>query len=576
VYDPAGLNAIYNVMVYVPNTALSPITHGATCDQCGTPSGSPITAALTGTDGSFTLTNAPSGSNIPLVMQIGKWRREVKIPTVTACQDNIVTDTNLTRLPRNQSDGDAGTVSLPRIALTAGQADRLQCLLRRMGVDAAEFTSPGGAGSVSMYKESSDPGKCIGFDGTGTTYPDATGNLWDSQAHLNQYDMVVLNCGGNQNAVDPTSNNTYISHPGAVDRMKAYVNAGGRVFAEHFHWGWIRSFTGYPSTYGEVATWSTNTGTLGSTARDTLIDESFPKGIAFADWLMKVGASTTSGHLTISSKVKSTAIDQINPPSQRWIYEPTSTSAPTGSAQHTHYFSLNTPIGATAANQCGRFVYTGLHVTDTASDPGDNTTGTYTTFPSCCAAGALTAQEKALEFMIFDLSSCVSDQNLPPPPIPVAPPPAAPPPPPPAPVPPPPPAVPPPPAPPPPPAVAPPPPPPPPPTVAPPPPAPPPAVVPPPPPPPPPPSVVPPPAAPPPPVVAPPPPPPPPPSVAPPPPAPPPPSVAPPPPPPPPPSVAPPTAPPPAAAPPPPPAPPPSVLPPPPPPAPPPPPPPIY
>jgi hypothetical protein len=165
VYDPAGLNAIYNIMVYVPNSALSPITHGATCDQCGTPSGDPVTAALTGTDGSFTLTNAPNGTNIPLVMQIGKWRRQIKIPTVNACQNNIV-DSSLTRLPRNQNDGDAGTVSLPKIALAAGMADRLQCLMRRMGVDTAEFTNPGGTGSISMYKQSKDPGKCVGYDGS--------------------------------------------------------------------------------------------------------------------------------------------------------------------------------------------------------------------------------------------------------------------------------------------------------------------------------------------------------------------------------------------------------------------------
>ena len=401
---------MYNVMVYVPNGTLDPITHGATCDQCGTPSGEPITAALTGTDGSFTLTNAPNGTNIPLVMQIGKWRRQIKIPAVNACQSNVA-DAALTRLPRNQTDGDTGTVSLPKIALAAGASDRLQCLLMRMGVDTAEFTLPSGTGSISMYLESRDNGRCVALDGSlSTTYPDATTTLWDSLAHLNQYDMLVLNCGGNMNHIDPNTDNAFISHPDAVDRMKAYVNAGGRVFVEHYMWAWIRSFTNYASTFGEVATWATPTGnTIGTTPRDTLIDQSFPKGIAFAEWLLNVGATTTAGHLTISSQVKPTTIDQINPPAQRWIYEPADPAQPTGAAKYTHYLSFNAPIGAAAANQCGRFVYTGLHVTDTASDPGDNTsTSTPTTFPACCATGALTSQEKAIEFMIFDLSACVA------------------------------------------------------------------------------------------------------------------------------------------------------------------------
>jgi hypothetical protein len=453
VYDPAGRNPLYNVIVYIPNTTLDPITHGATCDKCATPSGQPIAAALSGTDGSFTLTNAPSGPNIPIVFQVGKWRRQITIPTVNACQNNALA-ASLTRLPKNQTDGDLGTVSLPRIALAAGYADRLQCLLRRMGVDDAEFTNPDGGGSIRMYKQSSDPGRCVSFDNkASTTYLDATGNLWDSQAHLNQYDMLLLNCGGNPNAVDPTkaNGNVFITHPDAVNRMKTYVDAGGRVFAEHYHWSWMKSFLALPSAYGNVATWwwdaqPSQSGQISTgnnpPPRDTLIDLSFQRGIDFATWLLNVNASTTYGHLPLSGQVKYTAIDRIVPPSQRWIYE---SGAAAGSALYTHYFSFNTPVAAAPADQCGRFVYTGLHVTDTASDPGDNQVRTNpapttpTTFPACCATGnpVLTPQEKALEFMIFDLSSCISNVNLPPPPVVVVSPPAAAPPPPPPPPPPP-------------------------------------------------------------------------------------------------------------------------------------------
>jgi len=40
-------------------------------------------------------------------------------------------------------------------------------------------------------------------------------------------------------------------------------------------------------------------------------------------------------------------------------------------------------------------------------------------FPEACRQGPLTAQEKALEFMFFDLTSCVSPDNASPPPPPV-------------------------------------------------------------------------------------------------------------------------------------------------------------
>jgi hypothetical protein len=49
VFDPAGKVPLYNVLLYVPNTALGPIPTGATCDRCDSPiSGTPVAAGLSG------------------------------------------------------------------------------------------------------------------------------------------------------------------------------------------------------------------------------------------------------------------------------------------------------------------------------------------------------------------------------------------------------------------------------------------------------------------------------------------------------------------------------------------------
>ena len=82
------------------------------------------------------------------------------------------------------------------------------------------------------------------------------------------------------------------------------------------------------------------------------------------------------------------------------------------------HFTFNTPINPTQTApdgtplQCGRVVFSDFHVSATAlSKPN--------TFPASCKDGqALTPQEKALVFMLFDLSACVQDDNKPPePPI---------------------------------------------------------------------------------------------------------------------------------------------------------------
>ena len=49
---------------------------------------------------------------------------------------------------------------------------------------------------------------------------------------------------------------------------------------------------------------------------------------------------------------------------------------------------------STPADQCGRFVNTGIHVVSG---------GNGGPFPSQCGTGALTPQEKAWEFLIFEL-----------------------------------------------------------------------------------------------------------------------------------------------------------------------------
>ena len=144
VYDPAGKNPIYNVVVFVPTdaSALPAITPGTnTCNTCSTPVGDHIAVTQTAEDGTFTLTDVPSGKNVPIVLQIGKWRRIVTVENVPDCGTAKVPDsgTGQARLPRNHMEGD-----LPQMALLTGGLDDLGCFMTRMGIDASEYSAPHG------------------------------------------------------------------------------------------------------------------------------------------------------------------------------------------------------------------------------------------------------------------------------------------------------------------------------------------------------------------------------------------------------------------------------------------------
>jgi hypothetical protein len=383
VYIPSGTLPLYNVTVYIPNAPVDPITHGATCERCDSKlSGQPIATALTDTQGAFVLKNVPVGENIPLVMQIGKWRRQVSIPNVTQCTDNALTDTSLTSLPRDKSQGD-----MPLIALTTGQADALECLLRKVGIAQSEFTDENGAGSVNLYA-GMDPG----HEGTnaynaawgGQSFTNAT-TLWDTETHLKRYDVVLFSCEGSE---DPTNKS-----PAAHQNVKNYLDAGGRVFASHWHNHWVEFG---PAPFPTAANFDHRDDPRPGNAT---IDQSFPKGQALAEWLVNVGGSMTLGSIRIQAP--QATVRTVNR-AQRWIYN--------DAWQAVQYMTQNTPMEVAEEQQCGRLVLSDIHVSsgDTSS-PDDP-------YPDGCTTTDLTPEEKALVFMLFDLSACVTTDRKPPPP----------------------------------------------------------------------------------------------------------------------------------------------------------------
>jgi hypothetical protein len=385
VYDPAGVDPLYNVIVYVPNAPVAPFADGATCDKCGAAqSGSPVVSTITDPSGTFKLDNVPVGNDIPLVLQIGKWRRQIKIPTVTKCVDTPLTDKNQMRLPRNKSEGD-----IPLMAIATGGADPFECLLKKIGIDTTEFTAPTGNGRVRYYTATG---------GTNLTSGTSSATaLWGSTQKLAAHDIVLLPCEGNEYLGEKS---------GSYANVEAYTNQGGRVFTTHYGYAWLAGNCAGgacgTTKFASTGTWNVNNYDVADPL-PALIDMSFPKGLAFAQWLQNVAATTTIGHIDLTQSRHD--LDKANLPTQEWMTAHTQTNGPT--VQH---ITFNTPIGVPDDQQCGRVVYSDFHVS--AAERQGNT------FPASCVNGPLTPQEKALEFMLFDLSSCIqkdTDPVVPPP-----------------------------------------------------------------------------------------------------------------------------------------------------------------
>jgi hypothetical protein len=370
-YDPAGKNPLYNAYVYIPvdpTKALPALTDGATCDTCaGAAAVSAIAVAQTGPDGSFVLNNVPAGAGVPLVVQMGKWRRKVTLPQLTACADNPVASNN-SRLPRNRFDGDGNKADIPRMALASGSADPFECLLLKAGIDADEIQIPGKVSGARIdYYRYNGKDRYPGGAPTGVT-------LTGSVDTLKKYDVVLLPCEGAEN-----------NHNTQAPNLVSYTAAGGRLFTTHYGYVWLATPAPpgvdsnltdfYGTAIWDIGRFDYNDPTAAS------IDQSFPKGIAFAKWLQNVSATTTLGSMSVAEP-RHNAISAVSGKSQRWVYGASKVAA-AGTADMLLAMAFNTPVSVAEENQCGRVVFSDFHV---SADALVSTSGCTTN--SDCGTGA--------------------------------------------------------------------------------------------------------------------------------------------------------------------------------------------
>jgi hypothetical protein len=374
--------------------------NGTSCDRCAEQDLGPILAsATTDATGNWSIAgNVPVGAEFLLVVKVGKFRRATRmtVPAENACETTTLpTDVanNPTRLPRTMSDGLA--VNIPKIAISTGEIDAMECVFEKMGIAAAEFGNYGGAGRVHLYRGGNATAAGARIDGN-TPRESA---LYDTIARLQEYDMVVADCEGSRYGT-----------PGATQlgNLRNYVNRGGRMFASHLSYTWLRNNgtgehpTGaadFSTGLGDSASWNTSlyldTSGLGRVSVGR--PNASPRIGTFTDWMISeevIGDADDTFTITDPRSM----VTAIGEHSEEFVYR-------TNGNQRPQQFSFNTPYGAEAANACGRVAYTGFHV---AATGGENTPFDDSVFPGHCS-GDLTDQEKVLLYMLFDLGVCVGE-----------------------------------------------------------------------------------------------------------------------------------------------------------------------
>ncbi len=407
VHMPNGTDVLPNVLVYATTGSVTTPISGATCTG-STPSNQPAScitaenanptlvtsgtgvyaATYTAVNGTFTLTGVPINTTYSVVIEAGKWQRVFP----EAVETSPLTGLSLS-MPATHAEG-----NIPLIAVVTGSADALECVFRDLGLADTEFTDDNGTvnlgGRIHLYKGD----KSAGAEINASTPSVTTLVGGSSTTPLNSYDMVMFPCQG-VNSTETSS---------SIDPILAYTSAGGRVFATHWSEMWLNTAETYGgATFSGAVNWLTSAGSNPSDGAAT-VNTNFTDGSTLSQWLYLSGYSAggtpgtadsgTEGQVAISTLRDN--IESVIAPTQTWL----TLNSPSDLMQ----FTFNTPLGAAVEAQYGRVVFNEYHVENVTGVGGD-------IFPAECPAlvDNEIAQEKMLEYALFDLSNFVTGIEVP-------------------------------------------------------------------------------------------------------------------------------------------------------------------
>jgi hypothetical protein len=241
VYAPNGTVPVAGALLYLTTTKPAPQPDHVYCDTCVTlPAGAPH--ALTDAKGAFQLAPTQTGAQF-LVIQKGGFRR---IREIYVSKGDATLPPTLTALPP-KTDVTAGD-EIPRITVVKGAYDEIEASLAKLGIDPS---------AIDLVQSS-----LIGQA--------AKSFLTDAKAVGGRH-IVFLPCG---DFTQPSPNVDLSSDPTVQANLRAFVEAGGRLYATDWHYDFVaRMFPGFIGVQGASTTACSGCGKLPYTAKASVNDQ---------------------------------------------------------------------------------------------------------------------------------------------------------------------------------------------------------------------------------------------------------------------------------------------------------------
>ena len=338
-------------------------------------------------------------------MQLGKWRRRITLPRVSRRAPTTrttrrrsttrgvdKTTESLLRLPKKQLEGSPDD-NIPLIAMVTGSCDYAECFLANtIGIDRQEFGGTTSDQARSTCTAATTPSSKQLPAGTGTGV-----GLWGNYAEIAKYDIIFGACECSD--YDRTS--------AGYTNMEKYLRHGGRMFGTHYYY----NFFALPDGPGRLQQRRhVEHRRLRQRPAAVLRRPGLPQGQGHGVVaLQREGHHDARAASTTSTTSATTSTQIVTPKATRWLYS----GQQSGNTYKTLYMSFNTPVNKPVVDQCGRAVFSDVHLSGSSYS-----TYTSQSFPQWCgsrsAGSGYENNEAALEFLFFDLASCVQDDQKPP------------------------------------------------------------------------------------------------------------------------------------------------------------------
>lgn len=370
VYAPNGVDPISTAVIWIPLTGepVLDIAPGVACDRC--PIGGSRFRTTSATDGTFVLTTGAAGGDYEVVVQNGRFRRVVTVH-VDPCGRAVMSPAETT-LPGTTDPATAGpgVVMMPRILVATGTNDNIARVLRLIGITQFDSVDGGRTAGSRAAVESS-----------------ALGAVLLNRAMLDQYNLVFAGCGslggGRADA---------LQSPTLLTSVSDWLAVGGRLYSSDL------SYILVSATVPTMASWATGERTgiydahdVGYSASATAIIQATIDDVDLRSWMSVVGALRADGRVDLTQfRDPWGAVDTVPTGTRNWVHGDVQWHVPVGmtTAAADHPLTIQRPVPDAAGATCGQAFFSSYHTSS-------STTGT-----------TLSAQERLLEYLIFQLAKC--------------------------------------------------------------------------------------------------------------------------------------------------------------------------